>query len=55
MPLHWRRPLSHPVYVDVAVRRWQAFAGQAAVLEGTGATFEAIGADRAAGEGGAGA
>jgi len=28
-----------PGYVDVAVRRWQAFTGQSAVLESTGLTF----------------
>lgn len=28
-----------PVYVDVAVQRWQAFTGQAAVLESDGRTF----------------
>lgn len=28
-----------PAYVDVAVQRWQAFTGQAAVLEATGQTF----------------
>jgi DNA modification methylase len=30
----------NPQYVDVAVLRWQAFSGQAAVLERTGQTFE---------------
>ena len=28
-----------PQYVDVAVRRWQAFTGQRAVLESTGQYF----------------
>ena len=28
-----------PAYVDVAVRRWQAFTGQWATLEGEGCTF----------------
>jgi DNA modification methylase len=28
-----------PAYVDVAVRRWQAFTGQQATLEGEGSTF----------------
>jgi DNA modification methylase len=28
-----------PAYVDVAVRRWEAFTGQQAVLEGQGASF----------------
>lgn len=36
-----------PVYVDVAVRRWQEFAGDAAVLEGDGRTFDEIAAERA--------
>jgi DNA modification methylase len=36
-----------PAYVDVGVRRWEAFTGQAAVLEGQGATFAAIAALRA--------
>jgi DNA modification methylase len=31
-----------PTYVDVAVRRWQAYAGKSAVLAGSGETFEAI-------------
>ena len=30
-----------PAYVDVAVRRWQAYAGKSAVLAGSGETFEA--------------
>jgi len=29
-----------PIYVDVAVRRWQAYAGKAAILAGSGETFE---------------
>jgi len=29
-----------PVYVDVAVRRWQAYTGKSAVLVGSGDTFE---------------
>ena len=36
-----------PHYVDVAVRRWQAYAGKSAVLAGSGETFETI-ADRRA-------
>ena len=36
-----------PAYVDVAVRRWQDFAGQKATLEGDGRTFEEIAAERA--------
>ena len=35
-----------PAYVDVAVRRWQEQTGQAAKLEGTKSTFEAIEAKR---------
>ena len=38
-----------PAYVDVAVERWQAFTGQAAVHEGTGQTFEEIAVDRQGG------
>ncbi len=29
-------------YVDVAVRRWQAYSGKAAVLSATGQTFEEV-------------
>lgn len=36
----------NPVYVDVAVQRWQAFTGQAAVLEGDGQPFNEIAAAR---------
>jgi DNA modification methylase len=35
-----------PLYVDVAVRRWQAFAGKQAILESSGLTFEAVAAER---------
>lgn len=35
-----------PAYVDVAVLRWQAFAGEVAVLEGDGRTFGGIAAER---------
>lgn len=35
-----------PLYVDVAIRRWQAFTGKAAVLLGDGRTFEEISAIR---------
>jgi DNA modification methylase len=35
-----------PGYVDVAVQRWQAFAGEAAVLDGDGRTFDAVAAAR---------
>ncbi|KAA2234737.1 site-specific DNA-methyltransferase [Salinarimonas soli] len=38
-----------PVYVDVAVRRWQAFTGDAAVLEGTGQSFAEVEAERLGG------
>ena len=37
-----------PLYVDVAVRRWQAFTGGAAVLESDGRPFAAIAEDRLA-------
>ena len=30
----------NPAYVDVAIRRWQAFTGDAAVLAGNGCTFD---------------
>lgn len=36
-----------PRYCDVIVRRWQAFTGQAATLEGDGRTFDEIEAQRA--------
>jgi len=35
-----------PTYVDVAVTRWQAFTGKAAVLEGDGRPFAEIAAQR---------
>jgi DNA modification methylase len=35
-----------PTYVDVAVRRWQAFAAQDATLEGDGRTFAAVAEER---------
>ena len=35
-----------PAYVDVAVRRWQAFTGEAATLLGNGRTFEEIERER---------
>ena len=37
-----------PVYVDVAVTRWQAFTGQAAILDGDGRTFAEIATARGA-------
>src|SRR4051794_3872087 len=36
-----------PVYVDVAVLRWQAFTGDTAVLDGDGRSFAEIAAERA--------
>ncbi|WP_144299798.1 site-specific DNA-methyltransferase [Elioraea rosea] len=36
-----------PTYVDVAVLRWQAFAGEAATLEATGESFETLKRHRA--------
>jgi DNA modification methylase len=35
-----------PRYVDVIVRRWQKFTGQAAVLETDGSTFDEMAAER---------
>jgi DNA modification methylase len=31
-----------PAYVDVAIQRWQAFTGQAAVLDGDGQSFTSV-------------
>lgn len=36
----------NPGYVDVTIKRWQAFTGQAARLEGDDRTFDAIAAER---------
>ncbi len=36
-----------PLYVDVSIRRWQAFTGKDAVLEASGQTFDEISASRA--------
>jgi hypothetical protein len=36
-----------PVYVDVAVTRWQAFTGKSAVLDGDARTFIDTAAERA--------
>ena len=36
----------NPAYVDVAVERWQRFTGEAAVLEGTGESFDTLKAER---------
>lgn len=38
----------HPPYVDVAIKRWQAFTGLQATLEGDGRTFDEIAAEREA-------
>ena len=35
-----------PVYVDVAVLRWQNFTGREATLEATGKTFAEMAAER---------
>lgn len=35
-----------PAFVDVAIRRWQAFSGEAATLAGDGRSFETIAAER---------
>jgi DNA modification methylase len=35
-----------PVYVDVAIKRWQDFTGQKAILESTGRTFDDMASDR---------
>src|SRR6185437_4775442 len=37
-----------PLYVDVAVKRWQAFTGKAAALAADGRSFEAVAAERLA-------
>jgi len=36
----------NPAYVDVAVKRWQDFTGQKAILEGSDKTFDEIGGER---------
>jgi DNA modification methylase len=36
-----------PIYVDVAVRRWQAYTGKSAILVGSGETFETTAERRA--------
>ncbi|HYF08418.1 MAG TPA: site-specific DNA-methyltransferase [Acetobacteraceae bacterium] len=38
-----------PRYCDVILQRWQAFAGEQAVLEGTGESFAAVAAQRVSG------
>jgi len=35
-----------PLYVDVAIRRWQAFTGKVATLSGDGRSFDVIAAER---------
>ncbi len=40
----------NPIYVDVAIRRWEAFSGAAATLEGDGRRFTEIEAERVARE-----
>lgn len=37
----------NPIYVDVAVKRWQSFTGKAATLQATGQTFEDLSNARA--------
>jgi DNA modification methylase len=37
----------NPAYVDVAIKRWQDFTGQSAMLEGADRSFNEIAADRA--------
>jgi hypothetical protein len=36
----------NPAYVDVAIRRWQDFTGEAAVFEGSGAAFADVATER---------
>jgi hypothetical protein len=42
------RPLGARAYVDVAVKRWQAFTGLEAKLDGDGRSFEEIALERVA-------
>ncbi|KQO91183.1 hypothetical protein ASF32_22985 [Methylobacterium sp. Leaf91] len=37
-----------PVYVDVAIRRWQAFTGRDAILDGTDETWDEVRSARTA-------
>lgn len=37
-----------PTFIDVAIRRWQAFTGDKAILEGDGRSFDVIAAERSA-------
>lgn len=36
----------NPAYIDVAIKRWQAFTGQKATLEGSKLTFDEVAAER---------
>ena len=36
-----------PAYVDVAVKRWQGFTGETAILDGDGRSFAEVAAERA--------
>jgi len=44
-----------PLFIDVAIRRWQAFTGKAATREGDGRSFDEIAAERVPGTGDAAA
>jgi len=35
-----------PIFVDVAIRRWQAFTGSTATLQGAGRSFAELAAER---------
>jgi len=39
----------NPVYVDVAITRWQDFTGEKAVLDGDGRSFAEVGTERQCG------
>jgi len=41
----------NPAYVDVAIRRWQDFTGEAAILDGDGRSFAEVEAERGVGVG----
>lgn len=43
----------NPAYVDVAIKRWQDFTGQKAVLDGDGRTFNELAGERLANKAGA--
>ena len=38
----------HPSYIDVAIKRWEAFTGEKATLNGTGKTFSEVATEREA-------